>query len=136
VSLEFLDTNVLVYAHSRDSVKKRAIANDLIGRTLQEGSIAVSTQVLAEFYSVAIHKLAMSSEEAETVVTDFGKVQFHQPSLADLIRAAHLHRRYKIQWWDALIVNSALELGCSILWTEDLRHGQRIGGLTVRNPFA
>jgi predicted nucleic acid-binding protein len=62
-------------------------------------------------------------------------VTLHRPDHADLIRASQLHRRYKISWWDALMVNSALELGCGILWTEDLRHGQRIGSLTVRNPF-
>jgi predicted nucleic acid-binding protein len=136
VALEFLDSNILVYAHSRDSVKKRPVARDLIGRTLRDLTIALSTQVLAEFYAVAVRKLSMSGEQAETVLTDFSTVPLHQPAYADLIRASQLHRRYKIPWWDALMVNSALQLGCGILWTEDLQGGQRIGGLTVRNPFA
>jgi predicted nucleic acid-binding protein len=91
--------------------------------------------VLAEFYSVATRKLRLDSEVAEEAIVGLSGWALHRPDHADLIRAAHLHRRYKIQWWDALIVNSALELGCSVLWTEDLRHGQRIGALTVRNPF-
>ena len=54
----------------------------------------------------------------------------------DILRAAGLQREFQISWWDALILNSAIELGCSTLWTEDLNHGQRYSTLTVRNPFA
>jgi predicted nucleic acid-binding protein len=46
-----------------------------------------------------------------------------------------LQRKYKIQWWDALILNSAIEMGCSILWTEDFNNGQRYESVTARNPF-
>jgi predicted nucleic acid-binding protein len=44
-------------------------------------------------------------------------------------------RRYKMSWWDALVVNSAVELGCGVFWSEDLADGQRYGSVTVRNPF-
>jgi predicted nucleic acid-binding protein len=135
VSPEFVDTNIFVYAEDGSAGEKHSGSVRLIERLGEEGSGALSTQVLAEFYSAAFHKLHLSSELAEQTMAGLAGWTLHRPDHADLIRAAHLHRRYKIQWWDALIVNSALELGCSILWTEDLRHGQRIGGLTVRNPF-
>jgi predicted nucleic acid-binding protein len=135
VTLEFVDTNVVVYAYDRGAGPKQTAANQLLNRLVLEKTAAVSIQILTEFYSVAIRKLGLSSESAEAILADFESVTLHRPDHADLIRASQLHRRYKISWWDALMVNSALELGCSRLWTEDLRHGQRIGALTVRNPF-
>src|SRR5882724_6571071 len=77
----------------------------------------------------------MTSEKAEEVIRDFGAWTVHRPAHADLLRAARLQRRYKISWWDALIVNSATELGCLILWSEDLSNGHQYGPITVRNPF-
>jgi predicted nucleic acid-binding protein len=96
---------------------------------------AVSTQVLVEFYAAATKKLGMTSREAEEVLVDLAGWTIHRPSHVDVVRAAGLHRRHKVSWWDALVVNSAAELGCSVLWTEDLSHGQRFGTVTVRNPF-
>ena len=77
----------------------------------------------------------MTSEKAEEVIRDFGAWTVHRPAHADLLRAARLQRRYKISWRDALIVNSATELGCLILWSEDLSNGHQYGPITVRNPF-
>ena len=54
---------------------------------------------------------------------------------SEITASASVLGRYKISWWDAQVVNSANELGCAVLWTEDLNHGQRYGGVTVRNPF-
>lgn len=133
---EFVDTNIFIYAETPGDAEKHPKAIRLLERLVEERSGALSTQVLTEFYSTGTAKLHMSSQEAEYVIRRLADWKLHRPDHSSVLRAAELHRRYKFQWWDALIVNSALELGCSILWTEDLRHGQRIGGLTVRNPFA
>lgn len=61
--------------------------------------------------------------------------EVHCPRQADILWAIGLQRRYQIQWWDAMIVNSAIQLNCSVLWTEDLNDGQVYDGVTVRNPF-
>lgn len=95
----------------------------------------LSVQVLAEFYAAATTKLSMKSEDAEGVIADLGSWMIHRPGHADLLKACRLHRRYRMAWWDAMIVNSAIEAGCSILWSEDLNDGQRYGAVTVRNPF-
>jgi len=95
MSVEFVDTNILVYAHDR--------------------APAAGT------------KRRLNSWSAAWVI--------HRPDHADLIRAAGLQRRYHISWWNALIVDSAIELRCSVLWTEDLSSGQRYGAVTARNPF-
>jgi predicted nucleic acid-binding protein len=135
MSVEFVDTNVLVYAHDSTAGRKRAAAADLLSRLFAESMGAVSIQVLAEFYSVCTRKLRMEAAEADAILTDLGVWTIHRPRHRDLIQASRLHRLHRIGWWDAMIVTSAIELGCAILWTEDLADGQRFGGLTVRNPF-
>jgi predicted nucleic acid-binding protein len=135
MSAEFVDTNVLVYAHDRSAGPKHEASVQLLTRLVEKRVGALSTQVLAEFYSAATRKLGMASAEAEDVIADLAGWTIHRPAHSDLLRASRLHRHHKIGWWDALIVTSALELGCRVLWTEDLTHGQRFGGVLVRNPY-
>jgi predicted nucleic acid-binding protein len=135
MSVEFVDTNVLVYAHDGGAGTKHTRSVDLLKRLAADGSGALSIQVLSEFYVTATKKLGMTSQAAEEVLADLGGWIMHRPAHGDLLRAARLHRRYAVSWWDAMILNSAAELGCHILWTEDLSHGQRYGHVTARNPF-
>ena len=131
---EFLDTNILVYAFDSRAGSKHIIAAALLERLLKEGSAALSVQILIEFYAAAT-KGGMKSERAGEIVFDLGICAFHRPDHADVLQSIELLRRYKISWWDALVINSANQLDCRVLWTEDLNHGQRYGGVTVRNPF-
>ena len=135
MSGEFLDTNILLYAHEPDAGSKQMAAIDLVARLARERTGAVSLQVLSEFYSAGTTRLKIPSKEAEEVMTALGAWTIHRPEYDDLLRALHVHRHYRISWWDALILNSATQLGCSVLWTEDLNHGQRYGSVTARNPF-
>jgi len=135
MSVEFVDTNILVYAHDRGAGAKHDRSVELLERLTEDGGGALSIQVLAEFYVTATKKLGMTSQEAEEVLTDLGGWIIHRPAHADLLRAARVHRRYHVSWWDALILTSATELGCGLLWTEDLSDGQRYGSVTARNPF-
>jgi len=136
MSVEFVDTNVLIYAHDGGAGEKHKRSVELLARLFEEDSGALSIQVLAEFYAAATRKLGMSSQQAEEAIMDLAGWTIHRAEHADLLRAARLHRRYKIAWWDALVINSAMELGCRVLWTEDLADGQRYEAVTVRNPFA
>src|SRR4051794_26262575 len=137
MSVEFVDTNVLMYAQSTGAGRKYRQAVELIARLGEESSAAISIQVLIEFFSVATKKLRISSPDAEAVMREWSSwMTIHRPDPTDILRAAGLQREFQISWWDALILNSAIELGCSTLWTEDLNHGQRYSTLTARNPFA
>jgi predicted nucleic acid-binding protein len=136
MSVEFVDTNVLVYAHDPEMGSKQSVAIELMARLADSGAGAVSIQVLIEFYSAATKKLHMGIEEVVGVVQNLRLWTIHRPDHADILRAAALQRQFQISWFDSLILNSALELGCSTLWTEDFNHGQRYSSLTVRNPFA
>ena len=135
MSVEFIDTNVLVYAHDGGAGRKYDHSVELLKRLFEEGNGAVSVQVLSEFYFAAIKKLSMKSEEVEEAISDLRGWSIHRPGHADILRSIRLLRRYKISWWNAMVINSAVELGCSVLWSEDLNDGQRFGTVTVRSPF-
>lgn len=135
MSAEFVDTNILIYAHDGGAGTKHEKSVDLVERLLEDGSGVLSIQVLTEFYAAATRKLNMKPEEAEEVLRDLESWTLHRPSFADVLQASRIHRRYKVSWWDALILNSAIELGCTVLWSEDMADGQKYGTLTVRNPF-
>src|SRR5438309_124919 len=111
MSVEFVDTKVLVYAHDRGMGPKQDRAIELMARLSANSIGAISVQVLVEFYSVATRKFGMTSRDAEDVIKDLSAwMTIHRPEPADVIRAAGLQRRHKIAWFDALILNSALEL--------------------------
>lgn len=132
--VEFVDTNVFIYSLDHSAGRKHAVAADLLTRLFEDQSGAISVQVLVEFYAAAI-KRGLKVREVEAVISDLDTWTLHRPDHADVIQSIELLRRYKISWWDALVINSANQLGCHVLWSEDLNHGQRYGGVTVRNPF-
>ena len=112
------------------------VAVELLARLAGRGLGVVSIQVLAEYYNAATKKLRMTSEEAEETIRDLAGWRIHRPSHSDILKAIGLQRRYQVSWWDAMILNSAIESGAGILWSEDLSAGQEFGALVVRNPFA
>ena len=124
-----------MYAHEGGAGKKHVKFVELLARLFENASGALSIQVLSEFYNTATKKLAMRSAEAEEAISDLGGWLIHRPGHADVLKACGFHRRYNIAWWDVMVLNSAMELGCSILWSEDLNDGQRYGKVTIRNPF-
>jgi predicted nucleic acid-binding protein len=137
VSLCFIDTNILVYAHNKADEAKHEIAKAALGKLWETDSGALSTQVLQEFYSVATRELrpVMSHKEARQLVVDYSEwcVMNTDPQL--LVSASVLCERYRVSWWDALVIEAALRTGSTALLSEDLQDGQQFGSLTVRNPF-
>jgi predicted nucleic acid-binding protein len=134
--IEFVDTNILIYANDRGSGRKREIAVGLLDRLFRERAGALSVQILIEFYDVMTRRFHFSPEQATAPIVDLGCWKIHCPGHADVLNASRLHRQYRLQWWDALVINSANELGCATLWSEDFSHGQQYGSVTARNPFA
>ena len=133
---DFIDTNVLVYAEDLDAGEKREVAQALVADLVSSGRGVVSTQVLQEYF-VASRKLGVAAEHARQKVDLFAKhlhVVLIDPAL--VLAAIDLHRLHAISLWDALIVRAAAAAGCARLVSEDLQHGQAIGGVRVVNPFA
>jgi len=127
----FLDTNILVYANSREDHR-----TDTARELLLSGGV-VGVQVLNEFASVARAKLGFAWAEVEEAIES---IVILCPNPRPLTIETHLHalglsKRYGFSIWDGLIVAAAAEAGCSKLLTEDLQHGQILEGLRIENPF-
>lgn len=137
-NLEFLDTNILVYAHDRSSGEKCEIARSLVDRLWHSRQGCVSIQVLQEFYVVITRKVRfpLSPAEAERVVTDIGTWRLHAPQLDDVLKAIEVQQRYQTSFWDAMLLQSAFRMGCKVLWSEDLNPEQLYQQVLVKNPFA
>jgi predicted nucleic acid-binding protein len=132
----FVDTNVLLYAASKakEDDLKRQQARDLLSRI----DIALSAQVLQEFYSVAVTKerLQMSRAEAQAVVQSLTVFPVCTITYDLVLAAIELQQRFKISYWDAAILTAARIMGCGVVYSEDLNAGQDYDGVRVENPFA
>ncbi len=136
--LQFVDTNVLVYAHDVSAGPKHKRAEGLLADLWNAGSGCVSIQVLQEFYVNVIRRIArpLPMQTAADHVEDLGQWRVHAPGVPDVLAAIELHRSRQISFWDAMVLRSAAQLGCDVLWSEDLNAGQSYGGVRVLNPFA
>jgi predicted nucleic acid-binding protein len=137
-ALQFVDTNVLIYAHDLSAGEKHNRARDLIRELWQSGEGCLSIQVLQEFYVNVTQKVArpLPLEEAGQIVADLAAWQVHRPGVEDVLDAIRLQERYRISFWDAMIVASAGQMGCRTIWSEDLNPEQVYGQVTVLDPFA
>jgi predicted nucleic acid-binding protein len=134
---EFVDTNVIVYANDPSAGDRHTKAKELMERLWSSGVGALSVQVLQELYVVLTRKVPspLSPQRAITLIDELSTWTTHVPTAADVIQAARLATRYRISFWDALIVHSAASTGATILWSEDLGNRSRLGSVEVRNPF-
>jgi len=134
--VRFADTNVLLYAISRDSAEraKAERANELLaGRDL-----ALSVQVLAEFYVQATRdsrRDAISHEDAVALIESFRRFPVAELTVATMEAALVTRARFGISYWDAAILEAARSLGCEVVLSEDLGDGTDYGGVRVENPF-
>ena len=134
--LEFVDTNILIYAYVESAGVRHARAQALVAELWRSRRGCLSVQVLQEFYVVGTRKLIeIAPRDLRMMLTDLARWQVHTPTAADVLAAADLHDRYQISFWDAMILQSALRLGCPIVWSEDLNAGQLYQGVRVINPF-
>ncbi|MDA8198008.1 MAG: PIN domain-containing protein [Thermaerobacter sp.] len=136
---EFVDSNVIVYAHDRSpkSASEQAKARELMERLWLQGNGCVSVQVLQECFVTVTRKLVrpLDVDQAYALLEDLTAWRVHSPNAEDVLAAVRIHREHVISLWDALIVQSARALGCATLWTQDLNDGQVIEGVLVQNPL-
>ena len=127
-----LDTNILVYCHSNDELDKQKTAMSFFA-----SYPVVSTQVLSEYLNVVKRKLKLPKDEIMDVCLQNIELCILQPiSLSTLKYARHLLDRYDFQLFDSIVVASALEANCHILYSEDFQHGLMVENrMTIVNPF-
>lgn len=133
----FVDTNVLFYAYDRAAGAKRDLARNLLETLWNEGRGVLSTQVLQEFY-VNVRRKArppVSQDEARALVSDYLAWEPIANDGAAVLEAIDVGHRFRISFWDALVVVAARKADASVLYSEDLNHGQTFGSVRVHNPF-
>jgi predicted nucleic acid-binding protein len=133
----FVDTNVLLYTVSTDprEAGKRLRAGEL----LADPHLAISAQVLHEFYARATRggrSGALSHPQARALVVSFLRYPVQDLTSSIVLAATETAERYRISYWDAAILEAARVMGCREVLSEDLSHGQDYGGVVVTNPFA
>jgi predicted nucleic acid-binding protein len=127
-----LDTNVLIYSHLKNDEHKRAVAHELLTYCP-----IVSTQVVSEYLNVMKRLLFISKIELLELCAQWMnecRIQIVERSTVNI--AKQIVQRYDFQLFDAIIVASALEAGCKILYSEDMQHNMKNDRqLTIINPF-
>lgn len=133
----FVDTNVLVYSRDASEPPKQKQAMEWMARLWSEQTGRLSFQVLNEFYVTVTDKLqpGMDPQSAREDVR-FLCAWHPIPLDARVVEGAwHIQDRYRLSWWDALIVSAAQVSDCRYFLTEDLQENQNLGNITVINPF-
>jgi predicted nucleic acid-binding protein len=129
----FLDSNILVYCYSTTDARKQGIARSL---SVMD-NVHISTQVLNETTNVLHKKYNIAWNELVNLITDFERnFIVHQLTSAEIKKACGIAERYGFSFFDSLMVASALECHCPVLYSEDMQHGQMINDtLKIVNPF-
>jgi len=134
--VRFADTNVLLYAVSRDPEErdKAARANEI----LASRDVALSVQVLQEFYVQATRESRpdpLTHEHASRLVESFLRFPVLEITTGLTLAAMATRQRFQISYWDAAILEAARSLGCDIVLSEDLSDREDYAGVRVENPF-
>ncbi len=134
--MRFVDTNILLYSISTlaGEASKARVARDL----LRERDLALSVQVLQEFYVQATRPARvdrLSHEEAVAFIGKWKRYPISEVSLELVERALLAKVRWGVSYWDAAIMEAARIMSCEEVLTEDLADGQDYGGVRVVNPF-
>lgn len=129
----FLDTNVFIYAYSKTEPEKKRRALEI----LRSEKVRISTQVINEFIWVMYRKFEVPREKLQIIGNRLlNKFELVLISAKTIEKALNIFITYRFSFWDSLIIASALESDCSILYTEDMQDGQIIEGrLKIVNPF-
>ena len=134
--MQFVDTNVLLYAISGDpeEQKKATRANEL----LSSRDVGLSVQVLQEFYVQATRDSRadrLNHEQAAALIDSFRRFPIQETTVGVMLAAMSTRQQFEISYWDAAILEAARALGCEIVLSEDLGDGQDYAGVRVENPF-
>ncbi len=134
--MRFVDTNVLLYSISDDpsEAPKRSTALTL----LQANDLALSVQVLQEFYTQATRANRsgrVTHAEAAALITAWQRFPVQDLNVRIVERAMSTCQRFQISYWDAAILEGARAAGCAMVLSEDMQHGQSFDGVRVIDPF-
>ncbi len=133
--MTFLDSNVLVYAVDARDAGKQKIAKAIVMSARDSAEYVISAQVLNEFSNVAMRKLGKTRVEVMGFAELFKAIRSVPVKSEWTMLALEMMGLYDLQFYDALLLVAAKELGCDRFLTEDLNDGQTYSGILAVNPF-
>jgi predicted nucleic acid-binding protein len=133
----FVDTNILVYAYDSSAGDKHEIAEKEIASLWNSGQGLISTQVLQEFYVTITKKVPrpVDSDIARMIIQDLLQWKVIINDGQSILEAVEIQKKYKFEFWDALVVQAAIKGEAAVLLSEDFESGRTIDGIRFRNPF-
>jgi predicted nucleic acid-binding protein len=131
----FFDANILIYVEDAHDPRKQAIAMDLVEAHARQRTGVVSVPVLGEYFSVVVRRLHLDPALARRQVEFYSLFTVIEPSIADVLASIDLHRLHGFSYYDSLHLHCARNAACSILYSENMHHGQVIDGVHIINPF-
>ncbi len=134
--MRFVDTNVLLYAISRDPEErdKATRATEIVAAR----DLVLSVQVLQEFYVQATRKSRsdpLTHEQAVELVESFMRFPVVTITTELMLAAFATRRHFGLSYWDAAILEASRSVGCDVVLSEDLSDGEDYAGVRVENPF-
>lgn len=129
----FIDTNILIYFIS-DDLKKKIKAKEIL---FSEGEPVLSSQVINEFINACLIKNLLKLDKVISLANKFmDALEFSLIKETTIKKSLQIKKAYNYSYWDCLIIASALENNCSILYTEDMQDRYVIENrLKIVNPF-
>ena len=133
----FIDTNILVYANDNSELQKSKISRDIIFHGIKNDNIVMSTQVLSEFYVTVTKKIkqVLTPAKAKKEIELLKCIEQIEININLILKAIDISDKYRLSYWDSLIVSAAIRAKCSIIYSEDLNSGQKIESIKVINPY-
>jgi predicted nucleic acid-binding protein len=133
----FVDTNILLYAYDFEAGVKNKIAAEVLRELWRDDAGTLSTQVLQEFYVTITAKITkpISPAQARAILSRYRVWPVEENNADSVLRASEIQERYRLSFWDALIIAAAVNAGAKTLLSEDLNAGQVCEGVTIVNPL-
>jgi len=133
----FVDTNILVYARDSSEREKQLKAAAWLESLWRHEKGKISAQVMNEYYVTVTQKLkpGLSKQQARADIRALAVWQPLEISTTLIEASWNIQDQTSYSWWDSLVITSAQFLDCAYLISEDMQHEQRIGKLTIINPF-
>jgi len=137
MSARFVDTNILIYAHDVDAGDRHWRAKTVVSELWESGLGMLSTQVLHEFYVNITRKIPapLAPAAARALIEPYLSWQVQALGPDSVLIASEIQQRYRISFWDALIIHAAACGGASVLYSDDLNAGQVMEGVKIVNPL-
>ncbi len=131
----FIDTNLIVYTLDKSNVDKQERARNIIRKIVNVHQPVISTQVIKEFYVVAINKMKADPIIVKNILHNFRNMEIVTNDLELIEQAIDISVISQISFWDSLIIAAAEKANCEYIFSEDLNPGQTYRGVLVVNPF-